>query len=103
MRITTALIGFLIYMNTMAQERTTPALACNLGAISAAERPKYSALAKRLKAAMSDRRELADGYGFTLLAIPAKPNTVPKGRRTGFRAESEQQSERSDAGVLIVG
>ena len=38
-----------------------------------------------------------------LLAIPTKPNSNPKARRTGFRREAEQQSERSDAGVLIVG
>ena len=37
------------------------------------------------------------------VAIPTKPNSNPKARRTGFRREAEQQSERSDAGVLIVG
>jgi hypothetical protein len=37
------------------------------------------------------------------MAIPTKPNSNPKARRTGFRREAEQQSERSDAGVLIVG
>jgi len=36
------------------------------------------------------------------LAIPTKANTIPEARRTGFRCEAEQQSERSDAGVLIV-
>lgn len=44
----------------------TPPLACDLGAIGAAERPRYSALAKRMKAAMIERRELPDGYGFVL-------------------------------------
>ena len=36
------------------------------------------------------------------LGIPVKVNTVPEGRRTVFRSEGEQQSERSDAGVMIV-
>jgi len=31
-----------------------------------------------------------------------KSNSIPEARRTRFRAEVEQQSERSDAGVLIV-
>jgi hypothetical protein len=34
--------------------------------------------------------------------IPAKANSIPEGSRTGFRAGPEQQSERSDAGFLIV-
>ena len=34
--------------------------------------------------------------------IPAKANSIPEGSRTGFRAEGEHQSERSDAGFLIV-
>jgi hypothetical protein len=36
------------------------------------------------------------------LGIPEKVNTIPEGRRTGFRSEGEQQSERSDAGEMIV-
>jgi len=36
------------------------------------------------------------------LRIPAKANSIPEGSRTGFRAGPEQQSERSDAGFLIV-
>jgi hypothetical protein len=47
---------------------------------------------------------LAVDCGFSYhVAIPTKPNSNPKARRTGFRREAEQQSERSDAGVLIVG
>src|SRR4029453_12460931 len=38
----------------------------------------------------------------TSVRIPAKANSVPEGSRTGFRAGPEQQSERSDAGFLIV-
>src|SRR5260370_12153800 len=36
------------------------------------------------------------------MRIPAKANSIPEGSRTGFRAGPEQQSERSDAGFLIV-
>ena len=36
------------------------------------------------------------------MGIPVKVNMIPEGSRTAFRSEDEQQSERSDAGVLIV-
>jgi hypothetical protein len=36
------------------------------------------------------------------LGIPVKANMIPEGRRTPFRSEGEQQSERSDAGMVIV-
>src|SRR5580698_8783909 len=45
-------------------------LACNIQAISAVERPRYNDLVSRLRAAMRDRRELADGYSYSL--DPAK-------------------------------
>ena len=41
-------------------------LTCNLGAISAAERPRYSHLKSCVRAAMRDRRELPDGYSYSL-------------------------------------
>lgn len=50
----------------MVQTQPTPALACNLGAISAADRLRYAILAKRVKAAISDPRELPGGYVFTI-------------------------------------
>ena len=68
MRVSTVFIGLLLCINTMAQTHNPP-LACNLGAISAAERPRHYALAKRIKAAMSERRELPDGYGFVLQPV----------------------------------
>jgi hypothetical protein len=34
--------------------------------------------------------------------IPTKTNAIPKGTRTAFRADGEQFSERSDAGISIV-
>src|SRR5882757_2988375 len=66
MRITTAFIGLLMCMNVMSQPQKSPSLACNLNAISAAERPRYSSLARRLKAAMGERRELANGYAYSI-------------------------------------
>jgi hypothetical protein len=42
------------------------ALACNIRAISAAQRPRYDDLVSRLRSAMHDRRELHDGYGYSL-------------------------------------
>ena len=41
-------------------------LACNIKAISAAQRPRYSELVSRLCAAMRDRTELPDGYTYLL-------------------------------------
>lgn len=68
MRIKTVFVGFLLCIEIMSQTQPPPALACNLGAISSAERPRYSALAKRVKAALSDPRELPNGYAFTIRA-----------------------------------
>jgi hypothetical protein len=36
------------------------------------------------------------------VGIPVKANMIPEGRRTAFRSEGEQQSERSDADMVIV-
>jgi hypothetical protein len=41
-------------------------LACNIRAISAAERPRYNDLIKRLRIAVQDRKELPDGYAYKL-------------------------------------
>ena len=43
-----------------------PVIACNLHAIGAADRPRYHELVKKLKAAIGDRRELPNGYVFTV-------------------------------------
>ena len=47
-------------------EMASPFLACNLEAISPVQRPRYHHLVSRLRAAMRDRRELADGYRYSL-------------------------------------
>jgi hypothetical protein len=41
-------------------------LACNLKAISSAERPRYNELIKRVRAAVRHRDELPDGYALRL-------------------------------------
>jgi len=43
-----------------------PTIACNIHAISAVQRPRYDDLVTRLRASMRDRRELADGYTYSL-------------------------------------
>jgi hypothetical protein len=50
-------------------------LACNIKAISAAERPRYNDLIKRLRIAFQDRSELADGYAYKL---DTKKMTLPE-------------------------
>jgi hypothetical protein len=42
------------------------ALASNIRAIGAAERPRYDDLVARLRSAMHERRELRDGYSYSL-------------------------------------
>ena len=44
----------------------SPVLACNIQAISVAERPRYDDLVSRVRAATRDRKELPDGYSFSL-------------------------------------
>jgi len=50
----------------MAQSDRAPRLACNLNAIAPAARPRYHDLSQRLREAVRDQRELADGYLFLL-------------------------------------
>lgn len=44
----------------------SPVLACNIEAISAVQRPRYNDLISRLRAAIRDRKELQDGYTYSL-------------------------------------
>src|SRR5579884_1832381 len=53
-------------MCAAADKDAKPVFACNLKAISAAERPRYSELVKRIRAAIRTRSEIADGYAFKL-------------------------------------
>jgi hypothetical protein len=51
-------------------------LACNIQAISAVQRPRYNDLVSRLRAAMRDRRELSDGYAYSLDTARITPPEV---------------------------
>src|SRR5437899_8459247 len=57
-----------------AADNSAP-LACNIKAISAAERPRYNDLVKRLRIAVQDRNELSDGYAYKL---DTKKITLPE-------------------------
>ena len=52
---------------TIAQEGA-PLFACNLKAISAGERPRYSQLVERVREAVKERTETANGYRFKIAA-----------------------------------
>jgi hypothetical protein len=67
MTIATTLFAFLVCVGICASQNVaSPALACNLKAISATERPRYNDLVKRLRLAVRERREMSDGYMFRL-------------------------------------
>ncbi|MBS1827295.1 MAG: hypothetical protein JST93_18405 [Acidobacteria bacterium] len=51
---------------------TANPIACNLAAISPADRPRYNQLVRRIRAAMTHRDELPNGY-----AYPLHPSAIP--------------------------
>lgn len=77
MKTTTALFASLLCAGlcTAAQNDRAPVFACNLKAISATDRPRYSELVKRVRAAMRDRSEISNGYAFQL---DSKTVTLPE-------------------------
>lgn len=63
-------------MCAAADEKHHPSVfACNLKAISAAERPRYNDLVKRIRTAIRSRREIANGYVFK---VDSKALTLPE-------------------------
>jgi hypothetical protein len=68
MTIATALRAslFCLCVSAAAQKDASTVFACNLKAISAAERPRYNELVKRVREAMRDRTEISNGYAFKL-------------------------------------
>ena len=66
MRITTGLVFSLLAICAAAQSDQPPALACNPKAITAATRPRYEELSRRLREAVRNRRELPNGYVLSL-------------------------------------
>lgn len=77
MTIGTALLAsvFWVCMGATVQKDASTVFACNLKAISAAERPRYNELVKRVREAMRDRTEIANGYAFKL---DSKTITLPE-------------------------
>jgi hypothetical protein len=77
MTIATALCAALLCVgiSAAAEKDTKPVFACNLKAISAAERPRYNELVKRIRAAIRDRNEISSGYAFKL---DSKTVTLPE-------------------------
>jgi hypothetical protein len=70
------LLGLSLFcVGVCAAADSSAPLACNIKAISAAERPRYNDLIKRLRAAVQDRSELPDGYAYKL---DAKKMTLPE-------------------------
>src|SRR4051812_10750762 len=68
MTTATALLATLLCVGVCAaaENGPKPVFACNLKAISAAERPRYKELVGRIRAAMRDRSEVWNGYAFKL-------------------------------------
>lgn len=65
-------------MGATAQDHEQPVIACNLKAISSAERPRYNDLVKQLRSAVQKRGELATGFMYTV-----------DGRRIGLKDVAE--------------
>ena len=55
-----------IGMCSTAQDQRRPVIACNLKAIAATERPRYNALMKQLRGAVTEWKGLQNGYSYTV-------------------------------------
>ncbi len=77
MTIATALFAslFCVCVSAAAQKNSATVFACNLKAISAAERPRYNKLVKRVREATRERTEMSNGYTFKL---DSKTITLPE-------------------------
>ncbi len=74
MTTATVLLASLLCLSADAAE-AAPVFACNRSAITAAERPRYDELFRRVRAAVRDRSEVASGYAFRL---DGKAVTLPE-------------------------
>jgi hypothetical protein len=74
MTLTTVLCVSLLCAGVCAAAEDSAPLACNLNAISTAQRPRYNHLVKRLRIAVHGRSELLDGFAYKLdttkIALP---------------------------------
>lgn len=59
-------VMFSVGMCSASSRDKKPVFACNLKAISAAERPRYNELVKRVRAAIRKPSETAEGFTFKL-------------------------------------
>ena len=75
MTLATVLCFSLLCVSVCSAAEGDAPLACNIKAISAAERPRYNDLVKRLRIAITDRSELSDGYAYKL---DTKKITLPE-------------------------
>src|SRR4051812_20683394 len=68
MTIATVLSAFCLCIGVClaADKDAKPVFACNLKAISAAERPRYNEPVNHIRAAIRDRSEISSGYAFKL-------------------------------------
>jgi hypothetical protein len=66
---------FCLAVCAAARDDGSPVIACNLKAISAADRPRYNDLTKRLRGTVRDRNEVPDGY---LFKLDSKGITLPE-------------------------
>jgi hypothetical protein len=68
MTLTTALCLAALCAPLLAanQKESRPVIACNPRAIRALDRPRHAELAKRVRASAKVRREIKNGYAFTL-------------------------------------
>jgi hypothetical protein len=78
---------FCLCMSAAAQKNPSTVFACNLKAISAAERPRYNELVERVREAMRDRTEISNGYAFKLdsksITLPEAAEWICEGNGAG--------------------
>lgn len=66
MTLKTATIAAMLGVGLLAQTKSTPALACNMRAISSAERLRYNELTADIKTSVRVQTELTNGFSWDL-------------------------------------
>jgi len=85
---------FCVCVSAAAQKDASTVFACNLKAISAAERPRYNELVKRVREAMRDRTEISNGMHSSWIA---RRSPYPLLTRHHRELERERQQRVQDA------
>ncbi len=70
-----ATLFYICFLCARISTAEAPVIACNLKAIAPAERQRYDELTKRVRAAVRERRELADGFTYKM---DGKAITLPE-------------------------